>query len=198
MTQNPKILQAPTKLLVGAMVALGMLTSGCATSTLLPSSNNVTKSPWASYTDAKEAFDRIDTKTTKEALVVLGFDPAALPNTRLLNYVDVVSSFGSAFRLEDLPEGVKACVKAREACQGYAITSRNIKNQRNGNAALDLFGFGKRTQTTGWEFSATLVLVDNVVAYKLWNGTPKVDSVNSERNPLGPMQSLGGMIPKPF
>ena len=182
-----------------AVLAMAASISGCASSkAILPGSNNATKSPWSSYSDAKVAFDRIDTKTTKEALVVLGFDPAAVPNTRILNYVDVVNLFGASFRIEDLPDGIKKCVKARESCSGYVIRSQNIKNKRNGNVAADLFGFSKQTQTTGWEFSATLVMVDNTVVYKLWNGTPVVDSTNRENNPLGPMQNLSGAIPKPF
>lgn len=188
-----------TILKASAAAALVVGLSACASSkSILPNSNNATKSPWATYADAKVAFDRIDTKTTKEALVVLGFDPAAMPNTRNLNYVDVVNLFGASFRIEDLPTGIKKCVRAREACNGYVIRSQNIKNKRNGNVAADLFGFSKQTQTTGWEFSATLVMVNNTVVYKLWNGTPVVDSTNRERNPLGPMQSLGDAIPAPF
>ena len=180
-------------------IVLVALLGACASSTnILPNSSNVSKSSWNNYAEAKAAFDRIDTKTTKEALVILGFDPAVLPNARVLNYVDVVNLFGASFRIEDLPTGVKACVKAREGCVGYVIKSQNLRSKRNGNVAADLFGFKKQTQTTGWEFSATLVLVNGTVAYKLWNGTPVVDTTNRESNPLGPMQSLGGMIPKPF
>jgi hypothetical protein len=166
--------------------------------TVLPSSSSVTASPWANYAEAKQAFDRIDTSTTKEALVILGFDPAALANTKQLNYVDIVNLFGSAFRLEDLPKGVKTCVEARETCNGYIIRSQNIKNKRDGNIPADLFGFRKQTSTSGWEFNATLVLVNNTVVYKLWNGTPNIESTNKESNPLGPMQSLDGIIPTPF
>jgi hypothetical protein len=178
-----------------AALALVLTLNGC---TVLPSSGTTTPSPWASYADAKAAFDRIDTNTTKEALVILGFDPATLSNTRNLNYVDVVNLFGSSFRAEDLPKGVKECVAARDSCQGYVIRSQNIKNQRDGNIATDLFGFKKHTTTTGWDFNATLVLVNGKVAYKLWNGTPTINTTSRESNPLGPMQSLSGVIPKPF
>lgn len=184
-----------TTLKASTAAVLVMMLSGC---TVLPSSGTTTPSPWASYADAKAAFDRIDTNTTKEALVILGFDPATLSNTRNLNYVDVVNLFGSSFRAEDLPKGVKECVAARDSCQGYVIRSQNIKNQRDGNIATDLFGFKKHTTTTGWDFNATLVLVNGKVAYKLWNGTPTINTTSRENNPLGPMQSLSGIIPKPF
>ena len=190
--------QTTTQKASAGLALVALLTSTLAGCTVLPSSNTNTPSSWANYAEAKAAFDRIDTSTTKEALVILGFDPASLPNTRVLNYVDVVNLFGSSFRLEDLPKGVKECVSAREACQGYVLRSQTIKNQRDGNVASDLFGFKKHTTTRGWEFSATLVLVNNKVAYKLWNGTPSIETTSRETNPLGPMQSLGGIIPQPF
>lgn len=187
----------PLKHILSASVAT-LLVGAIGGCTVLPSSGTNTQSPWKSYTEAKAAFDRIDTSTTKEALVILGFDPAALPNTRNLNYVDVVNLFGSSFRAEDLPQGVKDCVAARDGCQGYVLRSQHIKNQRDGNIATDLFGFKKHTTTTGWDFNATLVLVNGKVAYKLWNGTPTISTTSRENNPLGPMQSLSGIIPKPF
>jgi hypothetical protein len=189
----------PTTLKAAAGLALvACLNTALAGCTVLPSSGTTAPSPWATYAEAKAAFDRINTNTTKEALVILGFDPASLPNTRVLNYVDVVNLFGSSFRLEDLPKGVKDCVAARDACQGYVLRSQMIKNQRDGNIASDLFGFKKHTTTRGWEFNATLVLVRDKVVYKLWNGTPSIETTSRETNPLGPMQSLSGIIPKPF
>lgn len=172
-----------------------LVLGGC---TVLPNSTNVSKSPWATYDEAHKAFYTINTDTDRSELVALGFDPAALPNTRQLNYVDVVNLFGASFKLDDLPPGVKACVAARDACQGYVIRTQNFNSKRDGNIPADLLGFRKRTRTTGWEFSATLVLVNDTVVYKLWNGTPNVESLNHETNPLGPMQNLSGIIPKPF
>jgi hypothetical protein len=137
------------------------------------------------------------TSTTRAQLTASGFSPEHLANTKLLNYVDVVNLFGSAFRLDDLPPGVKSCVAAREACQAYIVSAQNIKAKREGNVATDLFGFGKLTRTTGWEFQATLVLVNDVVVYKLWKGTPSIETTERQRTPLGPMQNLGGVIPKP-
>lgn len=166
---------------------------------VLPSSTNISKTPWADYTAAKTAFDSIKpTTTTRSQLVTTHFTPDTLPNSRILNYVDVVNLFGSAFRLEDLPSGIKACVDARDACEAYIITAQNIRNKREGNVARDLFGFGKVTRTTGWEFQATLVLVNDVVVYKLWKGTPTIEATERQRTPLGPMQNLGGILKPSF
>jgi hypothetical protein len=185
----------------GLCVALATtFLTGCSTVTaILPVSQTATQSPWEDYTDAKTSFERIRVgKTSTAELVRLGFDPNTLPNTRVLNYVDVVNLFGASFKLQDLPAGVRKCVSARDTCQGYVIRAQNIKNKREGNIAVDLLGFGKKTRTTGWEFSVSLVLVGDTVTYKLWNGTPTLESTTTDSNPLGPMQNMAGAIPKPW
>ena len=53
----------------------------------------------------------------------------------------------------------------------------------------------------GWSASMLLLLVDDVVVYKLWSGTPRVEERGKETNPLGPAQDLSdparNAIPKP-
>lgn len=186
-------------LMTTLMTSLTALALGGCGVTVLPTSQSLTKSSWPDYAAAKSAYARIELdKTTAAELKVLGFDPDALPNTRVLNYVDVVNLFGASFKLDELPAGVRACVAARDACQGYVMRGQQIRNKRVGNVAADLLGFGRKTNTTGWEFSTTLVLVGNVVTYKLWNGTPTIETASAERNPLGPLQNMGGLVPKPW
>lgn len=173
----------------GALVA-------CAS--VLPTTTSKNKSQFASYQEAKTAFDRVVLdKTTDADLKAHGFDTHKTPNVRVLNYVDVVNLFGNAFTVSQLPEGVKKCVDAREDCAGYVLNVQDIKNKREGNVAADLFGFKKHTHTTGWQFQATLIMVKDVVVYKLWTGTPEIESFEKQSNPLGPMQNLGGVLPKP-
>ncbi len=177
-----------------ALMAAG-LSGAC---TVLPSTANTSKSKWPTYDEAHGAYDTVILdKTTRKELQALGFTPDSSANVRILNYVDVGNLFGSAFRPEDLPSGVKECFGAQDKCVGYVVVVRNISNKRNGNVAVDLFGFGKQTHTTGFEFQATLVLVNDRVVYKMWNGTPNVESVEKQTTPLGPMQNLSGIIPKP-
>jgi hypothetical protein len=179
-----------------ALAGLLALLTGC--TAVLPGTTTISKLPFADYTSAKAAFDAVEpTSTTRAQLTASGFAPEQLANTKLLNYVDVVNLFGSAFRLDDLPPGVKTCVAARDACQAYIVSAQHLKAKREGNVATDLFGFGKQTRTTGWEFQATLVLVNDVVVYKLWKGTPAIETTERQRTPLGPMQNLGGVLPKP-
>lgn len=178
------------------LVATGALTTGC---TVLPSTASQSKSRWGSYDDAHKAFDAVKLQeTTKKDLKHIGFTPDGNANVRILNYVDVGNLFGSAFRYEDLPDGVRTCVASQDACRAYVVNVRNVNNKRNGNVAADLLGFRKHTDITGWEFSATVVLVNDRVVYKLWNGTPEIAASESQKTPLGPMQNLSGAIPKPW
>lgn len=177
------------------MVAGGILITGC---TVLPSTATQSKSRWVDYEEARKSYDtvKID-ETTRKDLKAIGFTPDGNSNVRILNYVDVGNLFGSAFRYEDLPTGVRTCVSAQDACLAYVVNVRRVNNKRNGNVAADLFGFKKHTDITGWEFQATVVLVNDRVVYKLWNGTPDIASSESQSTPLGPMQNLSGIIPKP-
>lgn len=181
----------------GAALAAGcLLLSACA---VLPTTDTKSPSKWASYEDAKKAFDlAILNVTTDKDLDFLGFTPDGMPNVQIINYVDVVKSFGSAFKLEDLPVGVRKCFDARDNCRAYVVRVTNTRAKREGNIAMDLFGFRKYVHTSGWEFEATLVLVNNVLVYKLWNGTPEIESYQKEKTPLGPLQSLDGALPKPW
>jgi len=179
------------------LVTSSLLLSACGS--VLPSSVNKSQSKWETFEDAKGAFDTVKVGLTTDAdLRHLGFDAEAMPNIRIINYVDVAGLFGSAFTPKNLPDGVKTCLDAKETCFAYVARVQNISAKRNGNVAMDLFGFGKQTHTTGWEMQATLVLVNKTVVYKMWSGTREIDSYEKQRTPLGPMQNLGFIFPKPF
>ncbi len=181
--------------LLAAGLAAGLTLAAC---TVLPNSSTRSLSKWETYDDAHKAFDTIiEGKTTRKDVQFLGFTPDGSTNVKILNYVDVANLFGSAFKPQDLPHGVKTCVASQGDCVGYVVKVTNVNSKRNGNVAADLFGFRKRTHVTGWEFMATVVLVDDVVVYKLWNGTPAIESYEKQNTPLGPFQNLGGAIPKP-
>lgn len=188
-----------TGLITAAMLAGCSSGGGGMSMGVLPQSSNASQMPWQTYQDAQVAYEAVKVGASSEAdIKSLGFDPAKVPNIKILNYVDVVNLFGPAFRIEDMPDGIKTCVKAREGCTAFAVRAQNVQNKRDGNFAADLLGFQKHTTTVGWEFNATLVLVGNKVVYKLWNGTPDIKASSREFNPLGPMQNMSGIIPKPF
>lgn len=181
-----------TSVRAASLALMGWVLTSCA---VLPSSTSENQKRWAEYAQVKGAYDAVVEKhTSHDALRALGFNPVEMPNVQVLSYVDVVNLFGSAFKLEDLPEGIRACVAATDRCIGYVMKISNIKNKRVGNIPADLFGFRKHTRTSGWEAQATLVLVNDVVVYKLWKGTPMIENTEKQSNPLGPMQNLSGLL----
>lgn len=175
---------------------IGMLTAalsmtGC--SNLLPTVDQTTESKWNSYEATKQSFDRIvPGKTTSGELKELGFDPFENPNIKLLNYLEITRTFipNESIRLADLDRDIRACLKAKTACQGYEISPRVIHSKRYGNVVLDVFNFRRKTRTTGWNFEGLIVLNSGLVVYKLQGGQPNVLELEDKINPLGPMQSI--------
>lgn len=166
---------------------------GC--SSVLPTETNQAKYPWETFEEVVKAYDNIEIGKTKlEDLKINGFDPESTANMMILSYLDVVNRFSPILEKEDLPEGVQACIKAKENCVAYIATPANIKRKRIGNVAMDLFGFKQETKVTGWRFEAVFVMVDGVVSYKLWNGTPEIEEYNKKTTPLGPAQSLSNVF----
>ena len=178
-----------------AATAFMLLVAGC--SNALPTSENLTKSPWATFDDVKAAYDRVvPGTTTADMLRASGFDPYASPNVRVLNYLDVMRSFlsGDAIRINDLHPAVQACIRAREACSAYSLSLEHLHRERKGSAMMDLFNFRRQTHETGWRFAAMFVIHNGVVSYKLWSGMPRIDRRLQHDNPLGPVQEPADII----
>src|ERR1041385_1969021 len=123
-------------------VALLVLAAGC--SSLLPTSKEVTASPWQSYQDAQDTFDKIiPGQTTIADLRQMSLDPARNANIAILNYADVMRKFmlNQSFSVQDLDNGVRECVTAKVACRGFEINQSQVHRQRMGNVVLDVLGF---------------------------------------------------------
>ncbi len=190
---------------IAAVTALPL--AGCATD-ILPSTSNETAGPFQSYEIAETAYKIIQPGvTTTSKLREFGIDPKTTPNLRVINYVDVMRVFmpTDSVQMADLDPAVQGCIGARNACVGYVMAPEMSETQRTGHISLDVLGFQRKTEETGWSASMLLLIVDDVVVYKLWSGTPQKDQRNKETNPLGPAQDLsgtakdaiGGAIPKP-
>jgi hypothetical protein len=172
-----------------------VLASGC--TSLLPRSTEVTASPWQTYREAQQTFDKIiPGRTTAAELRELALDPDSMPNIAILNYSDVLRRFmmNQSVTLSDLDQGVQECVMAKTVCRGYEINQRQVKKQRNGSFWLDLFGFKRETHVEGWRFNALILLKDEVVVYKLTGGQPVIQESEHQQNPLGPVQSIGSKL----
>jgi len=168
---------------------------GC--SALLPSTKQTVHSPWNSFDEARAAYERImPLKTTHEEIHDLGFDPFATPNIRILTYLDIMNRFlpNPSIRMEDLDKGVVSCIEAKAACKAYEFSPQFLKSERYGNVFLDLLNFRRKTKDSGWRFEALIVLVDDLVVYKLWGGNPIIDQTRDEKRPLGPLQGAGDIL----
>ncbi|MDH5591775.1 MAG: hypothetical protein OEY48_02895 [Gammaproteobacteria bacterium] len=165
----------------------------------LPKGTDTIKSPWDSFEQAKNSYDNIILReTTTSQLQELGFNPYKTPNVRILSYLDIIRKFSpnDSVKSEDLPPSVRTCLASREACLAYEATPGVYTSTRVGNVLLDLLNFKRKSIQTGWFFNALIVIHHDVVVYKIWSGTPIIDSEKTRNNPLGPIQEPVGSIMK--
>ncbi len=178
------------------MGLLLFLLNGCG-ATLLPSTRDTIRSPWDSFAGAKHAFDQIDVyETDMQGLQGLGFDPFSLANMEILTYLDIMARFmpNQAIKKEDLDPGIRECLEARNGCLAYEIKVQVLNSERRGNVLLDLFGFKRKTNRSGWQFQALFVVHNDFVVYKLWGGKPHVNETSLKKKPLGPLQDSGDAV----
>jgi hypothetical protein len=175
-----------------AALLASCLVAGC--SSLLPKSKEVTASPWQTYQDAQETFDKIiPGHTTIAELRQMSLDPGSNANIAILNYADVMRKFllNQSFSINDLDDGVRQCVLAKIVCRGFEITQSSVQTQRMGNVVFDVLGFYRETHTAGWRFNGLILLKDDIVVYKLTGGQPVIQQTEENQNPLGPVQAIG-------
>ena len=184
---------------------IGRLVLVCTTSlaiaacgqSLLPNVRQTTNSPWSDFAGAKASSDRVVPGTTTVAqLHALGFDPLTTPNVKRMSYLEVIQAFmpNPSMQKGDLDPGVRACIEEHDRCYAYAVTPGMTNAQRHGNVFADMFGFHQQTTTTGWRFSAMMVIRDDTVAYKVWSGEPNIATEQDNKQPLGPLQNVGAHV----
>jgi hypothetical protein len=179
------------------LVTMLLILTACASP--LPRTAETTKSPWKTFDQAMDSYDKVIlNQTTVGNLQELGFDPYSTPNVKILSYLDVIKKFMStnSVKLTDLPVSVRECLKKQETCKAYEANPGIIKKKRIGSAFKDLLGFKRRTIESGWRFNALIILDDDLVVYKIWSGVPFIDYEKSRSNPLGPLQGSGGDLAK--
>lgn len=181
------------KTITGLTLGISLiLVAGC--SALLPRGESVAESPWQSFEEAQQTFDRIvPYQTTIEDLRALKLDPMHNPNITLLNYSDVLRRFipSPSTGVRDLDPGVQDCISARSACSGYEVDQKSTKRRRYGNFWADFLNFKRKVDIVGWRFNGVILIKNAVVVYKLTGGQPAIHEHEESRNPLGPFQGLG-------
>jgi hypothetical protein len=174
------------------MIFAVIMLAGC--DSMLPRSKVVAESAWASFDDARAAFDKLQVhKTRADELAQLGFDPYANANVTLLNYSDLIRRFvpGTAALAESIDVDIRDCIVVKERCRAVEVDINNSRSERVGSFFLDFLNFRRTTEISGWRFNAVVVLKDDVVVYKLWGGRPMIKEMNESRNPMGPLQGGG-------
>jgi hypothetical protein len=174
------------------LLSIACLLPGCAI--LLPSSQDKSLQPWTSFEEAKASYDKIEPFVTDlDTLRELGFDPFNTPNIKILNHAEVVQTVlpSPIPNGIELPPGIRECMKAQDACQGFYMERSRLKRRRVGNFFMDFMNFRRETITTGWKFGTLIVIVGNRVVYKQWSGSPNIQEESVQVNPLGPLQGAG-------
>ena len=178
-------------------LALVSTTTGC--KSLFSSSAQRTRTPWQNFDEAQTSYEKVvPHKTTISELKELGFDPNTTPNIKILTYLDLIQRFipNSSITLNDLQPDVRSCIESKDCCHAYEMELDMTDSKRYGNLALDVFGFNRKTKTTGWRFKALVIVKDDVVAYKIRSGEPNVDRLERKTKPLGPLQELDNIVTK--
>ncbi|MCD6679616.1 MAG: hypothetical protein LT102_03005 [Burkholderiaceae bacterium] len=181
--------------LVALTLCFGTMLAGC--QALLPKASDTTQVPWQTFEEARQAVESIEPfRSRKSALIADGFNPYRNPSVTILSYPEIVQRFsaGNALRRDEYDQGIRSCLVAGKACSGYLIAVKRVKQDRIGNFWLDMLGFIRRTNVTGWTFNAMILFVDDEVVYTTYSGQPKMDEMQVRRNPLGPLQSIGDAI----
>ena len=176
------------------LVILSTLT-GCS-KTFLPRETNTQVSTFETYQAAQQAYKTvIPGKTTLTELKRLKLTPDTGTNVSDINYIDIRNMFDPQSTGRYLPKAVRLCLHLYERCFGYVLHAGENHSKRTGNVLLDIFNFHRTTYLNSWRFNAFFIIKNKRVVYKLFSGSPNIQSVNEKTNPLGPIQNLS--LPSP-
>jgi hypothetical protein len=176
--------------LVFVLGALALL-QGCAS--LLPSTTT-NAAQFASFEEARMTIESlVPYQSDVTTLAPLGIDPLQQPNTLILTHSDIAKRVinGNLQNRDDLDKGIQDCLRAGDACRGWEIKASRIARVRTGSFFMDFVNLKRTTETSGWRFNATILMVNGLVVHRTWGGQPAVQEVEVRRNPLGPLQDGG-------
>jgi hypothetical protein len=169
-----------------------LLAAGC--TSLLPHGAATTPSPFQSYPEAQRAAESIEPfRTDLAQLAALGFDPDNARNVTVIPYPEILGRQApySGVPMEHLDRGIRACIEAQVGCRGYLFRFQQEDRRREGNFLADFLNVRRVTHTTGWSFEAMVVVHQGVVLFRNAGGDPRVERIERQTNPLGPLQPAG-------
>lgn len=164
---------------------------------LLPNAKQSSDLPWTTYQVGEQEFANIiPEKTTLADLHRRGINPKVSPNIALLNHADINRRlFASESSNSSLiPPKVRTCLAAHTACYAYEIEEKHLDKKRYGSFFKDFLNFERKVEITGWQFTALIIIQNDVVMYTLWSGKSNIQQLEDEKNPLGPLQGLGSSL----
>lgn len=176
-----------------------MVLAACAQ--MLPRQELSMPTPWGSFDEALQSFERIVPGRTSIAdLKALGIDPYTRPNITILNYADLVRRFvpPGSDGLKALDPGVRDCLEALQDCRAYEVALKDLRRVRSGDFLKDFLNFHRVTTISGFQFTGTVVIKGETVVHKVWSGQPAIHEIEESRNPLGPFQGWGESNPIKF
>lgn len=165
-----------------------------ACTSLLPRGSSGVASPFATFAQAQGAAERIVPFETRVGdLAALGFDPQEGANVTRIPYPDIVGRLAPypGVPLDALDPGIRACIAARGLCTGYRFRFERTDRKREGGFWADFLNVRRVTNTTGWWFEALVVVSEGRVLFRNHAGEPRIDRVERQFNPLGPLQPAG-------
>ena len=179
-----------------AIAAVGIIAVGC--NGMLPKKTTVTHSQWDQYTQVSDIGKNISAGQSLDDLKKIGIDVYKTPNIEHLTHLDIARRFGliggrKAASLKT-PEGVQRMLDAAELGRGYELTIENTLQAREGGFWKDFLHFKRVTRETGWKYTILIITVEDKVEYVLHKGNPNINTVTTERKPLGPFQSINGYV----
>lgn len=177
------------------LILVPLLLAGLAGCTsLLPRGSTETPSPFQNYHEAQTAAERVVPFQTRVAeLPVLGLDPARGKNVTIIPYPEIIARLApySGVPLEYLDAGIRACILARSECRGYLFRFEREDRRREGIFLIDFLNLKRTTSLTGWWFESLVVISGDTVLFRNTAGQPHIERVESQTNPLGPLQRTG-------
>jgi hypothetical protein len=168
-----------------------VLLQGCAS--LLPTSTT-NAAQFKTFDEARSTIESlVPYQSDVTTLAPLGIDPIQQPNTLILTHSDIAKRVtnGNLHARDDLDKGIQDCLKAGNACRGWEINASRISRTRTGSFLMDFVSLKRTTETSGWRFNATILMINGLVVHRTWGGQPAVQEVEVRKNPLGPLQDAG-------
>ncbi len=183
------------------LFASAFVIAGCAGA--LPKSQETAEFYWQSHKEVEAAHSMIvPGKTTRLYKVALGFDPKRVPNTKRIEYLevrDMLLGKNPNTKIEDLPEGARECLGARELCVAEIYKIGTTRSDEEGNFVANKTDYRVVTRTTGWAFNTTIFIKkikkdsesdDDLVVYLTKDDDPNINKVKKKEDKLGPLKTF--------